>query len=172
MPERLEIWRARNAIDVGEERVYRVAAGIAVAAHAVFDGYLENNLLANMTIGGVKMIDIIQYATVDGKRVPVRPFAVPESLRDLRGPRRGLVDLPFPLDWSSDHRYSLDSVPSLMELYSQLIGRTPVPEALGAYINSDVLIEIWPRLRLPEYVRNEWERRLPMIKQGSELMTK
>lgn len=108
------------------------------------------------------MLFIVRHSSVEGRRVPVRPFAVAESLEELRGPV-GIVTLPLTADWSPRQSFDLSDDATAISVYSQILGRTPDPAIMAAYVNGRRLAEVWGRIRLPQHVRFAWEQSIPAL---------
>jgi hypothetical protein len=88
----------------------------------------------------------------------IRPYTVPRALEELAGPAGGIVMLPGWLDWSPRRSYDLSDPAALRVMYEQVIqeGRE---QDLKTYLNTDLLVHIWPDLILPVRVRRLWESR-------------
>ncbi|MCW6007900.1 hypothetical protein K1W54_25655 [Micromonospora sp. CPCC 205371] len=88
-----------------------------------------------------------------------RPYTVPETLEELTGPTRGVVELPLRLDWSEQGRYDLSDIRQLCLMYERVIREAMRVEDLRAYLDGTTLTRIWHRLYLPRQVRALWEGR-------------
>jgi hypothetical protein len=88
----------------------------------------------------------------------LRPFAIVDSLDDLRGPEAGRIRLPGRLWWSEPRHKSWDlSDPAdLNHLYGLLL-REAEPDDLSVWVNRARLLECWDQLVLPSYVRACWQ---------------
>lgn len=90
----------------------------------------------------------------------VRPFALPERLDDLAGPKpAGVVRLPAHLSWSQDRSFDLTRRPDRRRLYEQVL-REGTLDDLRRYIDVDQLVGLWDELFLPAPVRRAWARLL------------
>ncbi|HSR82586.1 MAG TPA: hypothetical protein VLM11_00210 [Streptosporangiaceae bacterium] len=96
---------------------------------------------------------------------PGRRAIVVTDLASLRGPVRGTVELPLRLSWSStDRSFDLDQ-PSMREwLYQPVLREASRPDDLTGLLNQDLLISMWPDLRLPAGVRQAWEEIHPVLR--------
>lgn len=90
----------------------------------------------------------------------VRPFALPERLDDLDGPKPdGVVRLPPHLGWSQDRTFDLARRPDRRRLYEQVL-REGTLDDLRHYLDVDQLVELWDELFLPAAIRRAWARLL------------
>ncbi len=48
-------------------------------------------------------------------------------------------------------------------VYERVLCEAADAEELGRYVNGKILVEVWPRLWLPERVRQAWEQRFPEL---------
>jgi hypothetical protein len=92
-----------------------------------------------------------------------KPYALPESLADLAGPTRGLVDLPRHLDWGPRYVYDLADEADVLLMYERVIREAPELDDLHAYVNADLLRHHWVDLFLPLPLRGAWETRFPEL---------
>jgi transcriptional regulator with XRE-family HTH domain len=91
-----------------------------------------------------------------------RGALVAGDLAELRGPTSGTVELPLWLFWSlPDRAFSLDDPGKRQRMYEIVLQHARRQEDLGAYLNRDTLVALWPRLRLPRGLRQAWEDRHP-----------
>jgi hypothetical protein len=89
----------------------------------------------------------------------LRAVVVVEDLDALRGPLTGCYRLPHHLDASPRHVYDFADVQ-----WRDLVYRTVLMEAdLTDWLDSIALLALWPRLYLPPFVREAWERRHPQL---------
>ncbi|SPT53653.1 Uncharacterised protein [Actinomyces bovis] len=94
----------------------------------------------------------------------VRPYAVPESLEDLKGPVGGVVELPHAVLWApGDGRVDLDEEGGVGLAYRAVIAEGTVADQV-AILNRDLLLAAWPELLLPRRVRALWEARFPSLR--------
>ncbi|MFB6782747.1 hypothetical protein ACFCX0_36645 [Streptomyces sp. NPDC056352] len=89
---------------------------------------------------------------------------LPASLQELSGPNDGTVELPLHLAWSGLTRFDLSDEKLLLGLY-RIVLTNGLHEDLTRYLNADLLIQHWPRLRiaLGRPVRTCWEQRFPQL---------
>lgn len=89
---------------------------------------------------------------------------LPERLDELRGPATGTVNLPLHLAWSGLRRFTVSDEELLLGLY-RIVLTNGLQDDLTAYINPDLLVRHWPRLRiaLGKPVRTCWEQRFPEL---------
>jgi hypothetical protein len=101
-----------------------------------------------------------QYWARPGRRV-----IVVTNLASLRGPVRGVVELPLRLFWSSpDRAFELDDPFQRRWLYQTVLREASRPEDLTGYLDSGMLVALWPELRLPAGVRHAWEDHHPLLR--------
>jgi hypothetical protein len=91
------------------------------------------------------------------------PYVVPESLDALQGPTTGVIELPTRLDWGPDNWYDLGNPDDAIALYSKVISEASTPADLTEYLNRDVLVAFWPRLRLPRRCADLWNQAFPQL---------
>ena len=91
------------------------------------------------------------------------PYVVPTSLDILQGPRTGVVELPSRLDWGPDSRYDLASIDDATTLYGKVISEASTEDDLSQYLNRDLLVALWARLRLPRRCAELWNRAFPEL---------
>ena len=89
---------------------------------------------------------------------------LPASLDELVGPASGSVRLPLHLAWSGLTVFDLGNERLLLGLY-RIVLTNGVREDLVTYLNADLLLRHWPRLRiaLGKPVRTCWEARFPQL---------
>jgi hypothetical protein len=90
-----------------------------------------------------------------------RPYLVPETMEELAGPLTGIVMLPERLDWSERAEFRLDDPAERNLMYERVIREATRPDDLRAYLNGEVLRDVWRSLYLPVRVRRLWEVRFP-----------
>jgi hypothetical protein len=91
------------------------------------------------------------------------PYIVPESLDLLTGPMEGTVELPTRLDWGPDSRYDLASIDDATTLYTKVISEASNLDDLTLFLNRDLLVRLWPRLRLPRRCAELWNSAFPQL---------
>lgn len=92
-----------------------------------------------------------------------RPYTVPDTLEELTGPTRGVVELPGHLDWGPRRVYKLDDFSDTRLLYIRVIRESTHVADLRRFLNAQVLMWLWPQLVLPPRVRALWEDRFPSL---------
>jgi hypothetical protein len=99
---------------------------------------------------------------------PGRRAVVVTDLDSLRGPVHGTVELPLRLFWSNpDRTFDLDRPFMRRWLYQTVLREASRPEDLTEYLDSDLLVSLWPQLRLPAGVRRAWEELHPVLRSAS-----
>lgn len=104
---------------------------------------------------------------VDTLRGPMhglgRQYILADTRDNLDGPTTGTITLPNQLDWSGGtHTYDLDTSARVKSLYITVLREASSHEDLG-YLNWDILVDIWPELRIPTRVRDMWEAKFPEL---------
>lgn len=93
----------------------------------------------------------------------IKPYAVPESLEDLRGPAGGVVELPHSVLWApGDGRVDLDVEGGIGLAYRAVVAEGTVEDQVRI-VNRDRLITVWSELLLPRRARELWEARFPEL---------
>lgn len=95
-----------------------------------------------------------------------RPYAVVDSLDDLRGPTSGAVVLDHRLDWSGRTRYDLANPRRLASMYETVLREATHSGDLAQWLHGPTLVRMWPDLVLPHQVRRLWEARFPQLGAG------
>lgn len=89
----------------------------------------------------------------------IKPYAVPESLDDLRGPTEGTILLP------RSHRgtvVDLGTAAGRAMAYSRLLDEVDIAELCGV-VNKDRLVEQWATIQKSLRVAALWEERFPEL---------
>lgn len=99
-----------------------------------------------------------------------RPFVVPDSLDDLRGPAAGMVTIPHSVFWAKPGPVviNVEDDRVLWPMYREVLGSAVVLDDLVTVVNKDHLIRLWPRLVWDRVVRQAWESRFPELRGRSE----
>lgn len=92
----------------------------------------------------------------------VIPYDVPASLAELRGPASGPMTLPHTIHWGPGRTVDLDTEDGQSKAYRAIV-REGTAAQQAELLNADLLIELWPSLRLPARCRATWEARLPEL---------
>lgn len=89
---------------------------------------------------------------------------LPTSLEELRGPTKGVVQLPLHMAWSGLSAYDLGKPRQRMGLYRTVL-HEGLREDLPRYLNQDLLLQMWPILRTltGRTVRTVWEDAFPQL---------
>ncbi len=96
----------------------------------------------------------------------VRPYAIADSLDDLRGPTVGVVVLDRWLDWSGSGRYDLANPGRLVRMYETVLREASKKADLSRWLDGRTLVRLWRELVLPPQVRSRWEARFPDLTSG------
>ncbi len=97
----------------------------------------------------------------------VKPYWLPETLEDLRGPYSGTIDLPHHVRWLDD-RFGIDvAVLGRRVMAYQALLSEATTEEQQRFLNAQRLIETWPQLRIDRRVRELWESRFPVLRNGA-----
>jgi hypothetical protein len=121
-------------------------------------------------LAGAAMLSDMDTAQVAAVRTryqarPGRRAIVVTDLADLRGPAHGTVTLPLRLYWSGPSpAFNLDDTDLCRWLYEIVLREAADPGELATYLNGGKLVEVWPRLFLPEGVRRAWEEQHPVLR--------
>jgi hypothetical protein len=94
---------------------------------------------------------------------PGRRALVIADLADLRGPAGGTVELPLWLFWQSNRTFDLDDPAIRRWVYQIVLREASRPEDLTLFLNGEILVGLWPDLRLPKGVRRAWEELHPAL---------
>ncbi len=92
----------------------------------------------------------------------IKPYEMPASLQDLRGPPGGALVLPHSVYWGPKRTVSLDTPSGVHKAYQAVI-REGTAEDQALVLNRDVLQREWAELTLPDRVRVMWESRFPQL---------
>lgn len=129
-----------------------------------------NRRFASATVSGER----VGWARGDGMtneaRVyfrDVKPYEVPRSLDELRGPVGGVVELRHSVLWApGDGCVDLDEPGGVGIAYRAVLSEGTVADQT-AVLNRARLIEVWDELLLPRRVRELWEERFPELRRAS-----
>ncbi|MFD2079497.1 hypothetical protein SAMN05421678_11619 [Actinopolymorpha cephalotaxi] len=96
----------------------------------------------------------------------VRPYAVTESLEELRGPDHGFLDLPQHLAWSGRRRFDLDDDYDRAAAYKIILeeGRE---DDFRHYLNASLLRSNWNDILPARRVQALWEGRFPDLRRAA-----
>lgn len=95
-----------------------------------------------------------------------KPYAVAESLDELRGPVDGVLELPHDLVWSGRRRFDLSDDYDRTAAYKIVLeeGRE---EHFRRYLNGGLLRRYWHEILPARRVRALWEGRFPELRHAS-----
>ncbi|MFF0343561.1 hypothetical protein [Kribbella sp. NPDC004875] len=96
------------------------------------------------------------------------PYMVPRSLDQLQGPAAGVIDLPTRLDWGPNPRYDLAKIDEATTLYNKVISEASTVDDLAEFLNREMLVALWPRLRLPRHCADLWNQAFPQLATGGQ----
>lgn len=101
--------------------------------------------------------------SIDNGRLHV---LLPCDLEDLLGPTTGTTTLPIRIDGSisggpNGKVYDLTDDADVEAMYRLILTEATLRTDLFEMVNAEALTRIWPRLRIPAYVRECWEFRFP-----------
>ncbi len=115
---------------------------------------------------GCSIVVMSQAADAQGRRHygDHRPYPDPPAeLADLTGPTSGLIELPLHIDWGPKAPYDLAKDSDRRVLYETVLLEAASTEELCRYVNGPLLVQAWPRLWLPQRVRQNWEGRFSVL---------
>lgn len=92
----------------------------------------------------------------------IKPYAVVDDLDELQGPRTGVIELPHRVFWQHDTRFDLTTFGGARTAYQELLAEGQKKD-LVQFLNRELLVRIWPQLRLDPRVRELWESRFPEL---------
>jgi hypothetical protein len=94
----------------------------------------------------------------------VKPYDVPSTLDQLRGPLQGDVELRRAVFWApGEPRISLDTLDGVRMAYRIVITQGAVEDQIEV-LNQELLVAVWADLVLPDRVRAPWEERFPDLR--------
>ncbi len=94
-----------------------------------------------------------------------KPVFIPNSLDDLRGPTEGSVTLPLYIDWTPSNTYDLSDEVSTCTMYETVLREAKAEDDLSRFLDLGLLVRMWSSLRLPDFIRDSWERSSPQLRQ-------
>jgi hypothetical protein len=100
----------------------------------------------------------------------VVPYCTPTSLEALHGPTTGWVRVPSEINTSPDPVYNIDNRAWAVSLYSDTarVGTASQQEEL---LDRQMLIDLWPVMRLPQRCRAVWETKFPVLAQTRQTVS-
>lgn len=94
-----------------------------------------------------------------------RPYPDPPAeLGELTGPTTGVIELPLHLAWGPKAQYDLGTDAGRRIAYETVLVEAISTEEMCSYVNGSVLVQVWPRLWLPQRVRQSWEGRFSALR--------
>lgn len=89
---------------------------------------------------------------------------LPQSLDELHGPTRGVVELPLHMAWSGMTSYDMAKPRQCMGLYRTVL-HEGLRDDLPRCLNQKLLLQLWPVLRtlVGRTVRTVWEDAFPQL---------
>lgn len=94
----------------------------------------------------------------------LRPFAVVEDLRELRGPSDGVLTLSHLLYWGPNHDFDISLDADAASAYTAILNEGTIDD-VRQLINAARLVAVWPTMSLPLRVLHEWEQRHTQLRQ-------
>ena len=93
----------------------------------------------------------------------IKPYAVPESLTQLRGPSSGRVTLPMWVCWApGDRTFDVGTRIGAKQAYTAVLSEGVLDEVCE-YVNAQRLIQLWGSLLLPRRAAAQWEQAFPEL---------
>jgi hypothetical protein len=104
----------------------------------------------------------------DGSALPSRwsgmARSLPPSLAALTGPASGVVELPPELAWSGRRAFDLAEAEQRYLYHMTVLTAAVTPAHYTRWLNPDLLVAEWPRLRLPRPLRRAWQEQFPELR--------
>ena len=92
-----------------------------------------------------------------------RPYVVIESFDELCGPTSGIVTLDQRLHWSGIATFDLEDPRRQAMLYETVLREASDVGDLVWWLDSAMLVRLWPALVLPRQVRGLWQSRFEQL---------
>lgn len=93
----------------------------------------------------------------------IRYYEIPDSLEDLRGPGTGKLHLPIHVYWQpGSSEIDLSNDIEVETAYQAVISEGARSD-IETLLNKDVLIRVWPNLRLDARAARMWHKRFPVL---------
>lgn len=108
--------------------------------------------------------DISQVKGARTRLSDVKPYSVPRSLDDLRGPSSGTITLPKALLWAPGGGDVPLSTRGNVKLAYQAIISEGTVEQQCRYLNKALLTSVWPHLSVPAQAARQWQERFPELR--------
>jgi len=90
--------------------------------------------------------------------------SLPPSLAALAGPASGVVELPPELAWSGRRAFDLAEAEQRYLYHMTVLTATVTPADYTRWLNPELLVAEWPRLRLPRPLRRAWQEQFPELR--------
>lgn len=100
-------------------------------------------------------------ATIAARRVRP-PYVAPDTLDGLRGPSRGVLTLPIHIHWSPQRDFDLGDPGQAAVAYGSIIREADEQEQTEL-LDRQLLLDLWPDLFLPDWLKRLWESRFPEL---------
>jgi hypothetical protein len=96
---------------------------------------------------------------------PGRRALVAADLSALQGPVTGVVTLPHRLVWAPPpiNQFDLDDSFDRLHMYEIVIREAIQQAELQTWLNSDLLVSLWPDLYLTRGIRQAWQAAHPTL---------
>lgn len=96
-----------------------------------------------------------------------KPFIVPDTLEELRGPVTGLFTIPKRLYWPRPQPVTVDLSQDGEKtvLYSAVMTEGTLAD-LRTMVNAEELVRLWDRIGLSPLIMQAWENKLPRLQGG------
>lgn len=92
----------------------------------------------------------------------IKPYEIPATWESIRGPYRGVIELPIWVRWQDDRWVDIGDQGGLRMAYQALLAEGTA-EIQAELLNCDRLLETWARLSLDIRVSQLWETRFPQL---------
>lgn len=97
----------------------------------------------------------------------LKPYEIPESLDQLRGPAGGTIELPHSVLWAPGGAgISLDEQGGIGLAYRAVLAEGTVADQVQI-LNRERLVVVWADLMLPRRLRAMWEERFPELRRAT-----
>lgn len=91
------------------------------------------------------------------------PAYVVDDFSMLHGPASGTVTLPVHIDWTPSSTYDLADPTRVRTMIETVLREAGSEAEVAEWIDRGLLVEHWPRLGLPAFVREAWEAAHPEL---------
>lgn len=155
--------RARNSAGMTQRELARTAETSQAAVARYETGKVLPDLRTLDRLLGAcgqrLCVDAVPARRTGKESATVRPVAIPEDFADAARPKAaGVTELPSHVRWSGPTRtYDLDKRSDRARVYEQVL-REGTEDDVRRFVRMDDLLDLWPELILPAYVREAWDR--------------